>query len=165
MTNPTQEVEGAHPKQRHHDMMTAREIEALARDMCRFPDIRAPVQGYPGGIPWEMHMRAYVEYAKKWSSQVALIDLYGRGCRGGFSTGELDDFIPGWREQLSERTALLKRIAELEANNLSAKQEATRQIVSWLRGEVPTDYTDPQYDIGQNLANAIEQGQHQRNSV
>lgn len=92
-----------------------REIERLARDMCAFPDIRAPVQGFPGGIPWEMHMRAYEGYCAKYRGQVALINLYGRGCRGGFGTGELDDFIPGWRDQLSERTALLKRIAELEA--------------------------------------------------
>jgi hypothetical protein len=75
----------------------------------------APVQGYTPGIPWEMHLEAYDAYRKKWGAQPALIDLEGRGCRGGFSTGELDDFIPGWRERLGERTAMKKRIAELEA--------------------------------------------------
>lgn len=34
------------------------------------------------------------------------------------------------------------------------------QIVAWLRGQVPTDYSDPQYDIGINLADAIERGDH-----
>jgi hypothetical protein len=33
-------------------------------------------------------------------------------------------------------------------------------IVAWLRGEVETDYTDPQYDLGINLAEAIERGDH-----
>lgn len=75
----------------------------------------APVQGYPRGIPWEMHLRAYDAYCAKWSPQPALIDLEGRNCRGGFSVGELDMFIPGWREELTERTAMLKQIAALEA--------------------------------------------------
>lgn len=66
----------------------------------------APVQGYVQGIPWSLHLEAYDAYCKKWSRQEALIDLEGRGCRGGFSTGELDSFIPGWRDRVSEITAL-----------------------------------------------------------
>jgi hypothetical protein len=31
--------------------------------------------------------------------------------------------------------------------------------VAWLRGEIKTAYTDPQYDIGINLADAIERGE------
>jgi hypothetical protein len=34
------------------------------------------------------------------------------------------------------------------------------EIVAWLRGETPTDYTDPQYDLGMHLADAIERGEH-----
>lgn len=77
---------------------------------------RAPVQGFSAGIPWSMHLRAYDAYSKKWSPQPALIDLEGRGCRGGFSVGELDEFIPGWREELSDLTAAQQKIAELEAD-------------------------------------------------
>lgn len=66
----------------------------------------APVQGYAAGIPWSMHLRAYDAYCKKYGPQEALIDLEGRYCRGGFGTGELDMFIPGWREELSELTRL-----------------------------------------------------------
>ena len=66
------------------------------------PKKMAPVQGYPGGIPWAIHLEAYDAYCKKWSPQPALIDLEGRNCRGGFSTGELDEFIPGWRDRVSE---------------------------------------------------------------
>jgi hypothetical protein len=38
-------------------------------------------------------------------------------------------------------------------------------IVAWLRGEVETDYTDPQYDIGINLADAIERGEHRKETT
>ena len=33
-----------------------------------------------------------------------------------------------------------------------------KAIAAWLRGEIETDYTDPEYDIGINLADAIERG-------
>lgn len=57
---------------------------------------RAPVQGFPGGIPWELHLEAYAEYSRRWAPQPALIE---GGCRGGFHTDELDVFIPGWRKR------------------------------------------------------------------
>ena len=75
----------------------------------------APVQGWPQGVPWSLHLEAYAAYCKKWSPQPALIDLEGRNCRGGFGTEELDIFIPGWRERVSEITTLKKRVAELES--------------------------------------------------
>jgi hypothetical protein len=62
-----------------------------------------------------MHLDAYDAYVKKWSAQVALIDWNGRGCRGGFGTSELDDFIPGWREKVSEMAALKAEIARLKS--------------------------------------------------
>ncbi|MBY0561445.1 hypothetical protein [Hyphomicrobium sp.] len=63
---------------------------------------RAPVQGFSAGIPWSMHLRAYDAYCKKYGKQEALIDLEGKNCRGGFGTRELDELIPGWRDELSE---------------------------------------------------------------
>lgn len=75
----------------------------------------APVQGYAAGIPWSMHLRAYDAYCKKYGPQAAMIDLEGRNCRGGFSTGELDDFIPGWREELSELRRLAASVERLRA--------------------------------------------------
>lgn len=79
------------------------------------PEKIAPVQGYAPGIPWSLHLEAYDAYSKKWSPQPAMIDLEGRNCRGGFSTGELDQFIPGWRDRVSEIGKLRARVAELEA--------------------------------------------------
>lgn len=76
----------------------------------------APVQGYPGGIPWPIHLEAYEVYCAKWGKQTALINLDGRGCRGGFSIGELDDFIPGWRDRVAAFGKMKTRIAALDVN-------------------------------------------------
>ena len=83
----------------------------------------APVQGWPAGIPWWLHLEAYAVYSKKWSPQEALIK---DGCRGGFSTGELDQFVPGWRDRISEVTKLRKQVAALEAE-LGTLREQARQ--------------------------------------
>lgn len=69
---------------------------------------RAPVQGYSAGIPWAMHLRAYDAYCKMYGEQPALIE---GGCRGGFHADELDHFIPGWREELTEIAILRSSIA------------------------------------------------------
>jgi hypothetical protein len=104
---------------------------------------RAPVQGFAPGIPWSMHLRAYAVYCKKWSPQPALIDLEGRGCRGGFGIGELDDFIPGWRDQLGViehvkdlddiRLALSRadRIDALEAENARLREGLQGMVDDW----------------------------------
>lgn len=83
--------------------------------MTKPTEKRAPVQGYPGGIPWAIHLEAYEVYCKRWGPQPALIDLEGRGCRGGFSTGELDDFIPGWRDRVAEFGLLKTEVLQLRA--------------------------------------------------
>lgn len=58
----------------------------------------APIQGLSDRLPWEIHLKAYSEYVKKYNEQPALIDLEKRNCRGGFYPSELDKFIPGWRD-------------------------------------------------------------------
>jgi hypothetical protein len=75
----------------------------------------APVQGWPQGIPWSLHLEAYAAYCKRWSPQPALIDLEGRGCRGGFGVQELDEFIPGWRDKVSEIGKLRVEVSELRS--------------------------------------------------
>lgn len=83
-----------------------------------WPDGRpkiAPVQGYQQGIPWSLHLKAYNAYCKQHGEQKALIDLEGRGCRGGFGTGELDDFVPGWRDEVEELAQLRAKVTQAEA--------------------------------------------------
>lgn len=90
--------------------------------------LRAPVQGYQGGIPWPIHLEAYEVYCHKYARQTALIDLQGRGCRGGFGTCELDMFIPGWRERVNPITEMQQRLsaAERELSELRKEVESYR---------------------------------------
>lgn len=81
-------------------------------DLNETKEKRAPVQGYTQGIPWEMHLRAYNEYCKQYGPQKALIEGW---CRGGFATGELDLFIPGWRDELEELPRLRTDLARHKA--------------------------------------------------
>jgi hypothetical protein len=93
----------------------------------------APVQGYSAGIPWAMHLRAYDAYCKRYGEQKALIDLEGRNCRGGFGVGELDMFIPGWRDELSElvqlRKALADAVTERERLNVVLNTPVTEDFI------------------------------------
>jgi hypothetical protein len=93
-----------------------------AQPAAAVPERMAPVQGYKAGIPWSLHLEAYDAYSKKWAPQQALIE---GGCRGGFGTGELDEFIPGWREKAAEIGRLRARIATLEAAQVSVVPDAT----------------------------------------
>lgn len=114
---------------------------------------RAPVQGYPGGIPWAIHLEAYEVYCKRWGAQPALVDLEGRNCRGGFGTGELDDFIPGWRDRVSEFGKLKAEVLALRAEVAALKANAARYL--WLRDvsvpphnfylSVPTEFDGVRY--------------------
>ena len=88
----------------------------------------APVQGYTPGIPWSMHLEAYDVYRNRWGAQPALIDLDGRNCRGGFSVRELDEFIPGWRDRLSELVKLREEVTRLRSE--LAAQQPQGQAVS-----------------------------------
>lgn len=92
-------------------------LRELATPEAKPAEKVAPVQGWPAGIPWSLHLEAYAAYCKKWSPQPALIEGW---CRGGFSTGELDGFIPGWRDRVSEITKLKTEIAALRAEKKQA---------------------------------------------
>lgn len=46
-----------------------------------------------GKIPKTVHELAYEVYCEVYSPQPALIDMEGRGCRGGFGMGELIAFL------------------------------------------------------------------------
>lgn len=86
----------------------------------------APVQGYTPGIPWAMHLRAYDAYCAKFRPQQELIE---GNCRGGFGVKELDMFIPGWREELSELHQLR---AEVDRLRNAAPHDFQRGVTSWM---------------------------------
>ena len=91
------------------------------------------------------------------------------------SDGREDAFEAGWQEArehfqvargIPGSDALKRRSADylaalaqpVEAGEDGLAERAA--IVAWLRGEVDTGYTDPEFDIGRNLAEAINQGRH-----
>lgn len=108
----------------------------------------APVQGWPQGIPWSLHLEAYAVYCQKWGAQEALIDLEGRNCRGGFAVNELDQFIPGWRERVSEIYKLREAIAKKDATEQELRQalqacvDALKSAKSAIKGREHTGFID-----------------------
>jgi hypothetical protein len=62
-----------------------------------------------GKVPEPVYMAAYAVYKHVYGEQEAMVDLEGRGCRGGFSTGELVAFLYAatfkqelWRQKVDE---------------------------------------------------------------
>lgn len=60
-------------------------------------------------MPSEVTLRAYEVYCALYGEQPAMIDLAGRGCRGGFGVGELVAFLYArsfpkneWRSRFDE---------------------------------------------------------------
>lgn len=96
--------------QESRKIIAAKTIHPNAIPVAKEPEKMAPVQGYRAGIPWSMHLEEYDAYCKKYGRQQALIE---GGCRGGFGTEELDIFIPGWREKVSEISKLKSELSEL----------------------------------------------------
>ena len=114
----------------------------------------APVQGYPGGIPWAIHLEAYEVYSKKWAPQPALIDLEGRNCRGGFSTRELDEFVPGWRDRVSE-FGKMKSIIPVLLEDLLEAASTLRRYEALHRAK-NTEYSLAKAEVNAALATRFE---------
>lgn len=60
-------------------------------------------------MPSEVTLRAYEVYCELFGPQPAMVDLEGRGCRGGFGVGELTAFLYArsfpkneWRHRVDE---------------------------------------------------------------
>lgn len=63
-------------------------------------------------IPWSVAERAYEVYSKRYGTGQSLERL---AQRGGFGACELDDMIPGWREEVEEIFILRKEVERLQA--------------------------------------------------
>lgn len=66
----------------------------------------------PMQIPWSVAEQAYSAYSSTYGRNQTLERLAERG---GFHAGELDRFLPDWREQSSEITALRSKLREMAA--------------------------------------------------
>lgn len=67
---------------------------------------------HPIRIPWSVAERAYSIYSAKYGRDQSLERLAERG---GFGPGEMDEFLPGWRDEVSEITKLRTEVKRLEA--------------------------------------------------
>lgn len=74
----------------------------------------------------------------------------------------LADQLEAWPEKRvhPDRTMSIASLHRMAAAVIRQAAQREAAIIKWLRGEVQTDYTDPQFDIGANLADAIERGDH-----
>lgn len=77
------------------EQMTAAEAAKRSAPIQR----RAPVIGYfARTIPWELHCLAWEAYSQKYGSGQSAEQIADRG---GFGAGEMDRFLPDWRERVS----------------------------------------------------------------
>lgn len=83
----------------------------------------------PTTIPWETADRAYSVYSARYGKEQSLERIAERG---GFGARELDEFIPGWRDELSEFRALEARHARVReaAERLVSAYAATERLPS-----------------------------------
>lgn len=65
----------------------------------------------PTGIPWSVADKAYSVYTARYGRDQSLEHL---ARRGGFGANEMDLFLPGWREEVSELAAIRQRVERLE---------------------------------------------------
>jgi hypothetical protein len=64
---------------------------------------------HPLLIPWSVAEKAYSVYAARYGRSQSLERLAERG---GFGPSEMDEFLPGWRDEVSEITRLRKELAD-----------------------------------------------------
>lgn len=86
---------------------------------------------HPTRIPWSVADKAYAVYRSRYGSQQTLERLAERG---GFSAGEMDDFYPGWREEVDELSRLRSETARLTAELDKANTRVDRlraECLAW----------------------------------
>jgi len=69
---------------------------------------------HPTSIPWSVADLAYSIYAAQYGRSQSLERLAERG---GFGAGEMDMFLPDWRDRCSEVAALKAELAEAVSEN------------------------------------------------
>lgn len=77
---------------------------------------------HPTQIPWSVADKAYSVYSARHGRDQSLNRLAERG---GFGAGEMDDFLPGWRDEASEIVVLRARCASLEARTRAYEQRCS----------------------------------------
>lgn len=78
---------------------------------------------HPTRIPWSIAELAYSVYSGKYGRDQSLERL---ASRGGFGPGEMDTFVPDWRERCDEIASLRAQLAAA-----AEREQALRECVAW----------------------------------
>jgi hypothetical protein len=85
----------------------------------------------PRSIPWEIAEEAYSAYAQRYGKGQSLEEL---AKRGGFSWGEMDEYLPGWRERVDLLNTLRAENEQLKAYGERIR-EAIWEFREWVKKE------------------------------
>lgn len=97
---------------------------------------------HPHKIPWSIAQLAYSVYARNYGGGQTLERLAERG---GFGAGEMDEFLPDWRERCSEVTALRAQLTEANRRIEAAEKRLGDQKAihsRWFDGNDQRDKSD-----------------------
>lgn len=95
--------------------MTTPDAEPTTKAEREFPvQVQQGAEPHPLRIPWEVAELAYSVYAARYGTDQSL-EVMAK--RGGFGPGEMDIFLPDWRERCSVITKLRADIERLEAES------------------------------------------------
>lgn len=99
-------------------------IELLKAGRKTFPILRdRKARPYPTEIPWSVAELAYSVYSSRYGNSQSLQTLANRG---GFHPGEMDDFLPDWRERCDENAALRAEKDSIFKTLMAREQEIGR---------------------------------------
>jgi hypothetical protein len=96
-----------------------RKLAAATQQQREFP-VMLP-RGSRRMIPWAIGVEAWQEYAKKHGTSQSVERIAERG---GFGEGEMDEFVPTWRERTDTIRTLESRLAAAEAERDAAISRA-----------------------------------------
>ena len=96
----------------------------------RFPlvlDRQSKAKPPPGGlwIPWALAEEAYAVYASRYGRQQSLAR---HAERGGFHVGEMDEFLPGWRDRVDPLKLALEEVARLDERCAAVSRKLTAEM-------------------------------------
>lgn len=155
------------------DWLTGQLLLAEAAD--RIDRLRAEVDGtktfpiqsergakpHPLRIPWSVAELAYSVYASRYGRGQSLERLAERG---GFGPGEMDEFVPDWRERCDENARLRAEVERMEAAQAEADakfaamesqcagmRDALEQIDKWVIGKFPEGESCKDCDGGDGI--------------
>ncbi len=90
----------------------------------------------PSSVPWEIAERAYSVYSARYGTSQSLKRLAERG---GFHPGEMDDLLPGWRDEVNVFAQLRAELKAALRDAESWRTEAERTERKRLAAQVVTD--------------------------